>query len=284
VKIAVIGANGQLGTDLCRAFGASGEEVVALNHDDIEVSDRTSVADALSKAQAEVVVNTSAMHNVPQCEEEPEKTFHVNAIGARNLAQVCNELDALLVQISTDYVFDGKKGKPYVEGDRPLPLNVYGNSKLAGEHFIQSLSNNYFILRVSGLYGTHPCRAKGLNFVELMLKLAKEREEVRVVDDEVLTPTFTEDIADQLVKLLHGTDRYGLYHATAEGSCSWYEFAREIFSISESSVALHKASPGEFPVKVRRPDYSVLENKALKELNLNRMPHWKEGLKKYFNR
>jgi dTDP-4-dehydrorhamnose reductase len=160
-------------------------------------------------------------------------------------------------------------------------LNVYGNTKLSGEHFIESIAKRFYILRVSGIYGKNRCRAKGLNFVDLMLKLSKERDEVRVVDDEILTPTFTADIADQIVKLINAQGQYGVYHATAEGSCSWYEFAKEIFSISKVNTLLNKANPGEFPIKVNRPKYSVLENKFLKKQNLNNIPHWKEGLKKY---
>jgi dTDP-4-dehydrorhamnose reductase len=206
----------------------------------------------------------------------------VNGVGSINLALVCNELDKPLLHIGTDYVFDGKKGKPYIESDKPLPLNVYGNTKLSGEHFIESMAKKYYILRVSGIYGKNPCLAKGgMNFVDLMLKLAKEREEVRVVDDEVLTPTFTEDIAAQIVKLAHADPEYGLYHCTAESRCSWYEFAKEIFSLTKSSVTLNKAAPGEFAIKVNRPKYSVLENKFLKDQNLNFMPPWQDGLKRY---
>jgi dTDP-4-dehydrorhamnose reductase len=221
------------------------------------------------------------MHNVERCEENPLKSFEINGVGARNLALLSNECGFTLVHFSTDYVFDGCKKSPYVETDSPKPLNVYGNSKLAGEYFVQTVSRRYFVLRVSGLYGVNPCRAKsGLNFVKLMLKLARERDEVRVVDDEILAPTYTADVAKQVLALV-GCENYGLYHATAQGSCSWYEFAARIFELTGTKVNLQVASPGEFPAKVPRPKYSVLENRNLKSLGLDIMPHWEAGLKNY---
>jgi dTDP-4-dehydrorhamnose reductase len=283
MKTAVIGANGQLGSDIVKAFKANGDDVIELNHSQIEVSDIDSVSSALKNAKADVVINTSAQHNVEKCEQNPALSFAVNGIGARNLAIVCNEADSVLVHISTDYVFDGAKRAPYVETDKTSPLNVYGNTKVSGEQFVESIAEKYFIVRTSGVYGHNPCRAKGgLNFAELMLKLSKERPEIRVVDDEILTPTFTGEIAKQIVKLL-STDAYGLYHATAEGSCSWYKFAKKIFELTKSNVNLNIAGPDEFPVKVQRPKYSVLENANLKKMSLNIFKPWDVALKEYLN-
>ncbi|MCD6399646.1 NAD(P)-dependent oxidoreductase, partial [candidate division WOR-3 bacterium] len=162
------------------------------------------------------------------------------------------------------------------------PLNVYGNTKLSGEYFIRAIANKYYILRVSGLYGKNPCRAKGdYNFVELMLKKAKEQDEVRVVNDEFLTPTFTKEVARQISKMLKKMPGYGLYHATAEGSCSWYEFAQAIFEITDTEVNLKEAAPGEFASGVKRPKYSVLENYNLKKAGINIFKHWKKSLEEY---
>ena len=281
MKIAVIGANGQLGTDVCAALNKAGHEVFEVNHAQTDVADLKSLQNKLGDIKPGVVVNTAAMHNVEACEEDPAKAFAVNGIGARNLAQSANELGYILVHISTDYVFDGSKMAPYTEQDCPGPLNVYGNTKLAGEYFVQSIAQKYFILRVSGIYGKNPCRAKGgLNFVALMLKLAKERDEIRVVDDEFLTPTYTVDIANQIVRLMD-SDAYGLYHVTAQDSCSWYQFAAKIFDISGTEIKLNIADPGEFPAKVPRPNYSVLKNKALQSNGFDIMPHWTDGLKRY---
>jgi dTDP-4-dehydrorhamnose reductase len=281
MKIAVIGANGQLGSDLVAAFSEKGDAVCGLAHSDIEISDLHSVSHALEDIQPQVIVNTAAMHHVENCEREPEKAFAVNALGTRNIAIVARDLGAVLIHVSTDYVFDGSKGSPYIEEDNPLPLNAYGITKLAGEHFVRATTDKHFVIRTSGLYGKSPCRAKGgLNFIELMLKLAKERGEVRVVDSEVVTPTSTAELAQQMVQLSH-SDCYGLYHATAEGSCSWYEFAREIFAVTDTPVRLKIAAPGEFPAKVARPKYSVLENRALKSRGLNVFKPWQDALHKY---
>jgi len=284
MKIAVIGANGQLGSDLVSAFRDNGDAVHGLTHADIEIADLSSVKRVLEGIQPQVIVNTAAMHHVENCEREPEKAFATNALGARNLAVVARDLDSILMHVSTDYVFDGSKGSPYVEEDAPGPLNAYGITKLAGEHFVRSTTPRHFVVRTSGLYGKNPCRAKGgLNFIELMLKLARERGEVRVVDSEFVSPTSTAELAQQMLRLSQ-SDWYGLYHATAEGSCSWYEFAREIFELTDTPVRLNVAGPNEFPAKVARPKYSVLENRALKSHGLNIFQPWQAGLQKYLGK
>jgi dTDP-4-dehydrorhamnose reductase len=281
MKVAVIGANGQLGNDLVTVFSGKGDEVSAVTHADMEISDLSSVSRVLGEIRPQVIVNTAAMHHVENCEREPEKAFAVNALGPRNLALVARDLDAVLLHVSTDYVFDGSKGSPYFEEDEPRPLNAYGITKLAGEHFVRATTAKHFVVRTSGLYGKSPCRAKGgLNFIELMLKLARERGEVWVVDNEFVSPTSTAELAEQLVQLSR-SDCYGLYHATAEDSCSWYEFAREIFAVTDTPVRLKVAGPDEFPAKVARPKYSVLENRALKSRSLNAFKPWQDGLRKY---
>jgi dTDP-4-dehydrorhamnose reductase len=281
MRIAVIGANGQLGSDLVTTFAENGDAVRAVSHLDIEITDLSSVKGTLSEVQPEVIVNTAAMHHVESCERDPEKAFGVNAVGPRNLALFAQESNAVLMHVSTDYVFDGGKHSPYVEEDNPRPLNVYGITKLAGEHFVRCTTDKHFVIRTSGIYGKKPCRAKGgLNFIELMLKLAKERGEVRVVDDEMVTPTSTAELAQQVLQLSR-SNCYGLYHATAEGSCSWYEFAQEIFALTDTPVRLKAAAPGESPAKVARPKYSVLENRALKAQGLNVFKPWQHGLREY---
>jgi dTDP-4-dehydrorhamnose reductase len=280
MKIAIVGANGQLGSDLVRAFTNNGDAVVALTHQQIELADADSVSRVIREIQPQVIVNTAAMHHVERCEEHPDIAYRINALGPRNLARIASERSIVLMQVSTDYVFSGAKQSPYEENDPPAPLNVYGNTKLAGEYFVRCMSERHFILRTSALYGENPCRAKGLNFVDLMLKLARERVKVRVVDSERVTPTSTAELARQIVALSR-SDRYGLYHATAEGSCSWHEFAREIFALAEINAQLEIAAPGEFPSKVSRPCYSVLENRALAVQGLNLFRPWQAGLQDY---
>ncbi len=281
MRIAIVGAEGQLGADICREFRRLDHEVIALTHSRIQVESSDSVSSALDESRPQLLINTAAFHNVERCEQDPATAFAINALGARNLAKSSAEIGAVLIHISTDYVFDGAKRQPYLESDLPLPLNVYGNSKLAAENFVRSLAPKHYVLRTSGLYWTLPCRAKGgLNFVQLMLKLARERGMVKVVQDEWITPTFTEDLARQIVAVARSSE-YGLYHASAEGSCSWYEFAAEIFRLTGTQVELQAASASDFPAKVPRPKYSVLENDALKSRGLNQMRHWSVGLSEY---
>lgn len=277
----IIGATGQLGIDLCRRFDEAGYAVSPLGHADLELADPKGMREVLARLRPALVINAAAMHNVEQCEAEPERAFAVNAVGSRSLAMACRELGAALMQVSTDYVFDGVKGSPYVETDCPRPLNVYASSKLAGEHAVLAEWERSFVVRVSGLYGHAPCRAKGgLNFVQRMLVQAGERAEIRVVDDEILTPTHTDEVAKQLVALAK-SNAYGIYHATAQGACSWFEFAAHILAAADYRGVLNRADPGEFAVKVRRPKYSVLDNAALRAQGIDLMPDWRDGLDAY---
>jgi dTDP-4-dehydrorhamnose reductase len=284
MKAVVIGALGQLGMDVSGIFEKNGHDVVRLDIDDVDISNIDSLVPVLSNIKTDILINTAAFHNVEKCEGDPYTAFNVNAIGAKNLAMLSNDLNFYLIHISTDYVFDGKKQQPYIESDRPVPLNVYANTKLSGELFIEAIAKNALVLRSSGLYGVNPCRAKGgMNFAQLMLKLAGEGKTIKVVDNEVLTPTYTVEIARQILKLSNNRIT-GICHGTAEGACSWYEFAKTIFEIKGINADLHKAAPGEFPIKVARPTYSVLENKLLKDHGLNVYKHWKEGLMEYLGK
>jgi dTDP-4-dehydrorhamnose reductase len=281
LNIAIVGANGQLGSDVAQHLAATGHCVYSLTHGDIEVANIDSVAGCLGNLKPEVVVNTSAMHNLEACEQEVEKAYAVNVGGPRNLAMVTNDLGALLIHVSSDYVFDGAKSTPYLEDDLARPLSVYGRTKLEGERVIGELTEKSIILRTSALYGKNPCRAKGgFNFVERMLAIARDRGEVSVVKDEVISPTTTVEVAEQIETLIR-CEAYGLYHATAEGQCSWYEFARETYRATGTSVRLTVASASEFPCKTPRPKYSVLENRGLKRLGINRFSTWQSGLYHY---
>lgn len=280
MKVAVIGANGQLGSDICAAFRVAGETVVELNHDVVDLAARASVLRAVAACHPDVLVNTAAFHHVEKCESDPDRARSVNALGAEHAAQAAREVGAYFIHISTDYVFDGSKGAPYVETDPPAPLNVYARSKLEGERLALAAWEKTAVLRTSGLYGKNPCRGKGLNFVQLMLKLAGEGKAIRVVDHEILTPTSTTEVARQIVALA-GRPLYGLCHATCEGACSWHRFAQEIFALQGVRADLSMAGPNEFPAKVPRPFYSVLENAALKGAGLNTFQPWQAALRDY---
>lgn len=279
MKIVIIGANGQLGTDLTEVLSPD-NSVTGLSHRDIEITDINNVQTVLSAIKPDIVLNTAAYHVVPEAESFPDKAFNINGTGTLNLAKVCTTINARLLHYSTDYVFDGKKQRPYTESDLPNPLNVYATTKLAGEHFASNYCEQSYIVRVSGIYGKVPSRVKGGNFVTTMIKLAKEKTEVRVVDDEILTPTPTLAIAKNTATLIK-TDKFGLYHMSCEGECSWYEFASVIWETLGLTTPLLRAKVKDFPMVVKRPVYSVLDNANLKKAGLNEMAEWKEALSQF---
>jgi len=283
-SIAIIGANGQLGSDLMRVRTAvsASEELRGLTHRDIEVTDLKSVRAALLAVPPEVVINTSAYHRVDDVEADPGHAFAVNVIGPRNLALACKDLDAVLIHLSTDYVFSGRKDSPYVESDPVDPINMYGISKVAGEMAIRSLWPKHFIVRSSGLYGIAGPSGKGSNFVELMLRLAREGKSIRVVNDQILTPTPTRVLAEQIFVLSRRRE-YGTYHATCQGQCSWFEFARAIFDFAGLSPPLSPQTTSQSGAVAARPAFSVLDNQNLRLLGIDRFPSWRDGLKEYLD-
>ena len=280
MKIALLGANGQLGTDLQQVL--SDHIVVPFTRDDFDVLDHVRTRAAISEARPTVILNTTAYHRVDDCESNVEMAYQANALAVLNLVRIANDLEAVLVHISTDYVFDGKTLAPYTEESQPMPLSVYGNSKLAGEYLVRSSARKYFLIRTSGLYGNAGSRGRGGNFVETMLAKARNREGIQVVNDQVLTPTYTVDVAHQIAAIL-ATAHYGLFHMTNEGSCSWYEFALRIFQLAGVDADVTPTTSDLYKTPAIRPRYSVLENARLKSLGLNRMRNWREALAAYFH-
>lgn len=278
MKIALLGANGQLGHDLQRELKS--HDVRPFTRQDFDVTDQTAVHAALMEARPEIVLNTTAFHRVDDCETYPELAYDVNVLALLNLVRAANELDAVLLHISTDYVFDGSSRSPYTEKSEPFPLSVYGNSKLSGELLVRTMSRRYVLIRTCGLYGSAGSHGKGGNFVETMLAKARRGESIKVVDDQVITPTYTVDLARQIAALLP-TGNFGLFHITNEGSCTWYEFARAIFEISGVSADLSPTTSVFYKSPAIRPKYSVLENARLKDLRLNQMRHWRDALSAY---
>lgn len=280
MKVVISGANGQLGTDLCKTLKNS--EVIPLTHKDVELTDLTSVKNICQRYQPDVIINTAAYVRVDDCEDNRDKAFLVNALGARNVAVVAQELGAKLVQISTDYVFGGggTRHTPYTEFDVPNPLNVYGSSKLAGEDFVRHLCTRYFIVRGSGLFGIAGSSGKGGNFVETMLRLGKERSELKVVNDQIFAPTYTKDLANKIARLI-ATDYYGIFHITNSGTCSWYDFTKEIIRLAGLSTQVTPITSAQYPQRARRPAYSVLDHFHLRLLGMDDMPDWQEALKDY---
>jgi dTDP-4-dehydrorhamnose reductase len=278
MRVLLIGYRGQLGSDLRKAF--AGEELVVTTQEQMRVEDAAQVNAIVGQARPEVILNCAAFHRVDDCEDCAGRPFEVNTFGVRNLALAAAQVGAALVHFSTDYVFDGPRRTPYTETDLPCPGCVYGVSKVAGELLLQSTWPKHFIFRVSGLYGYAGSREKGTNFVELMISLARQGKPIRVVDDQVLTPTSTMDVA-RMVRRLAGTDHYGLYHLTNAGECNWYEFAQAIFECADLRPDLTPVPSAAFPTRAKRPNYSTLDNQRLRGAGFLDLPHWREALERY---
>ena len=278
MKIALLGANGQLGQDLQRALRS--HDVRAFTRMDFDVTDHARSRSVLMDAAPAVVLNTTAYHRVDDCETHADLAYAVNALAVLNLVRVANDLDAILVHVSTDYVFDGKADQPYTEQSEPVPLSVYAKSKLAGESLVRTFARKHILIRTCGLYGAAGSHRKGGNFVQTMLAKAKRGEAIQVVNDQVVTPTYTADLASQIAHILP-TGYLGLFHMTNEGSCTWYEFARAIFELSGIEADLSPTTSEAYKTPAIRPKYSVLENARLKDLGLNQMRHWRDALAAY---
>jgi dTDP-4-dehydrorhamnose reductase len=282
-KILVLGANGQLGAELCEQLGYMNYPITAITHQDAGIEDTDLMRQIIEINAPDIVINTTAFHQVDLCESNPEKAFLINAESPAKIAEICKARGIEFIHFSTDYVFDGAKREPYLETDLPNPLNLYGKSKLAGEQNILSIDPTFKILRVSGLYGKYPCRAKnGLNFVELMLKKGLAKETLNVVDNEWVSPTYTLSIAQQMPAIFT-MEEGGIIHCSSEGMCSWHEFAKSIFEIKGMNTQVNACDLSAFPAKTPRPAYSVMENEKLKNAGKNIMPHWKDALKIYLS-
>ena len=280
MKLAVIGANGQFGSDIVRAAHERGLEVIALTHADCDVRDEASLDRALAAVgTGDAVVNTAAAHKVDECEIDPETAVALNVRGAYHAAHAASARGAAAVFVSTDYVFDGAKRTPYVENDQPAPLSVYGATKYAGEALVRSAASHY-IIRVSSLFGIAGARGKGGNFVETMLARARAGETPRVVDDLVMSPTSSADAAGLLLELLARRAPHGIYHCSNEGACSWREFADEIFAQCGLSLRAQPVRAADTGGRARRPAYSALASERLVPLDLRARP-WRDALADY---
>jgi dTDP-4-dehydrorhamnose reductase len=281
MRVLVIGADGQLGTDLCKTLKDS--ELIPLTQSEIEITQPSSVRKVFFEYLPEVVINTAAFVRVDDCETEQDNAFRVNALGARNVAVQTRKIGAKLVQISTDYVFGGETYKPqagYTEFDLPVPLNIYGKSKLAGEELVKTLCEKYMIVRTSGLFGVAGALGKGGNFIETILKLSREKTELRVVDDQVFSPTYSLDLSKRISEIIE-TENYGIFHITNSGICSWYEFTQEILKQTGIKTPVIPLNSDQYPQKARRPNYSVLRNYQAQLLGMDPLRPWQEALGDY---
>ncbi len=279
MKVAVIGPRGQLGSALCEAFRRRAVDCVELDHGRVEVTDPQSVLVALRDARPAAVVNTAAFHKVDACEEDPKRAFEVNALGALHVARACREAGARCVYVSTDYVFDGAKAEPYLEEDLPNPLNVYGASKLAGEHLVVQTCPDALVVRVASLFGGLGSRGKGTNFVLTVLERARRGEALRVVDDVRMSPTYAEDAAAAIVELV-ARGASGVFHVVNKGACSWYELAVRVLELAGLRVPVHPVPQEAYPARARRPRNSALSTAKLEARGL-RLPPWEDAVQRY---
>lgn len=282
-KIALIGSEGMLG-QVVLAAALGDYELTELNHPQLDFLQPQSAEAILRKIDPDIIINCAAYTAVDACEGEEEEATRINGEGPGLLARLAVENDAALMHVSTDYVFDGRKQTPYHEEDTPAPESAYGRSKLAGEKsIIESGLRRFFIIRTSWLYGPG-----GKNFVETILRLASEREELRIVADQFGSPTLTDDLADAMLRLLE-TEAYGLYHFSNEGSCTWYEFACAIVQgARERGLELqvqdiHPIATEDYPVPAPRPAYSVLSKEKYRTATGRKVPHWRDALDRYLD-
>ncbi len=280
MNILLIGNTGQLGSDLLRHGGRHRIE----GHDErtLDVTDSRAVRDAIARLQPDAVVNTAAFHNVPRCEDEPLEAFRVNCVAVRDLAAACRDAGCRLVTFSSDYVFGGEKRTPYLEDDRPAPLQLYGLSRLAGEHAALSTAPGHaIVIRTCGLYGASGAVSKGGNFVDQRIRDASVRDTLEMSCDQTVCPTSTDDLAKAVLALIENPGAApGIYHLVNEGECTWYEFTLAIFEIAGRKVRVKPVDRGGVTGTMRRPLYSVLANTKAKAMGIA-LPHWRDGLKRY---
>lgn len=278
MRVVIVGAGGQFGREVQRVGKAW--ELHPFRHADLDICHHREVRRRLQEIDPGLVINAAAFTAVDACESEVDHAFQVNAFAVRNLAQVCREMGSVLVHLSTDYVFDGRAGTPYGEGDLPNPLNVYGVSKLTGEFFVRQAQPRHIILRTSGLYGAPGRQGSDRNFVDTMLALARDRDRIRVVDDQVLAPTYAWDLAEAMRELIRA-ESYGLYHVTNRGQCSWFAFAEAIFEKMGLNPDMERISSEDLGREAQRPSYSVLDTGKARSVMGGELPPWGDALSRY---
>ncbi|MDT8719157.1 dTDP-4-dehydrorhamnose reductase [Clostridium sp. 19966] len=289
MKILITGARGQVGSQLIdiinRGKSELGDisqrikesEIIGFGSKDLNIADSKSVNETLNKIKPDIVINAAAYTNVNGAESNEEAAFKVNALGARNLAIACEKIESKLVHISTDYVFSGEGSIPFREYDLTNPQSVYGKTKNMGDNYVRELCGRYFIVRPSWVYGYN-----GKNFVYTIMKTAKEKENIKVVMDQVGTPTNTEDLCHHILKIML-TEEYGIYNCAGKGECSWYDFARKIVEFSKIDCKVKPCTTEEYPTPVKRPAYSSLDNMMLRCTIGDEMRSWEEALKVFID-
>lgn len=274
MKVLITGANGQLGRELQKQYANKDAELILTDVKELDITDVIGVHKFVNEHKPDVIINCAAHTQVDKCEEQIDLAYKINTIGPKNLASAAFEVGAEIVQVSTDYVFDGEGDKQLTEFDITNPQTVYGRTKLDGENFVKVLNPKHYIVRTAWLYGD------GNNFVKTMINLSKNHSELKVVDDQVGTPTSTVDLARVIIKLIEDKN-YGLFHCTCKGVCSWYEFAKEIFRLKNIDIKVIPCTTDEFPRPAKRPKYSVLKNYMLELTTGDITRDWHEAIEEY---
>lgn len=275
MKVVVTGAKGQLGQDVMKQLQRDNHEVIGTDRDDLDITNKANVLAFITEIKPDVILHCAAYTNVDAAEADEDTAYTINALGTEYLAMAAKAAGSKMLYISTDYVFDGTGTEPYEVEEPTKPLGVYGRTKLAGEEMLKKHMEQYFIVRTAWVFGVG-----GNNFVKTMIRLGEERGEVGVVHDQVGSPTYTVDLAGLMIELMK-TDKYGTYHATNSGVCSWYDFAVEIFKQAGLIVKVNPLTTDQFPRPAKRPAYSVLSKKKLTEAGLTPLRDWKEALSAY---
>ena len=279
-RVLLFGGSGQLGGEIQRSW--SGVEFIAPSHADVDITDAQAVAAAIERAAPDTVVNCAAFHNVERCESEPQSALAANAVAVNAMAEACAQNGTRLVTISTDYVFDGELGRPYTEADEPRPISAYGVSKYAGELLALRLQAPAYVVRTCGVYAVRASTSKGHTFIDRIITQARDGEQVRIVRDQTVSPTYAPHLAHGLLQLLQSNAPYGLYHMVNEGPVTWYDYASEALRVAGIDHPIEPVSYKDWPSRVRRPAFSALENAKLHELGIH-LPSWREGIAAYMN-
>ena len=275
MRILVTGVKGQLGHDVMNELAKRGHTGIGVDVEEMDITDAKKVNEVIRASEVEAVIHCAAYTAVDAAEDQVELCRKINAEGTENIAKVCKELDIKMMYISTDYVFDGEGTRPWEPDDERHPLNVYGLTKYEGELAVEKYLDKFFTIRIAWVFGVN-----GKNFIKTMLKLSETHDELNVVDDQIGSPTYTYDLAVLLVDMIE-TEKYGRYHATNEGLCSWYEFACEIFRQAGRDVKVNPVSSDEFPTKAKRPHNSRMDKSKLTENGFTPLPAWQDALKRY---
>lgn len=277
MKVLVTGVKGQLGYDVANELEKRGHEAVGTDVEEMDITDAAKVREILTEENPDAVIHCAAYTAVDAAEENVELCRRINAEGTENIARVCSELNCKLLYVSTDYVFNGEGERPWEPDDEREPLNVYGQTKCEGELAVEKYVEKFFIVRIAWVFGVN-----GKNFIKTMLRLGKDHDELTVVADQIGSPTYTFDLSRLLVDMIE-SDKYGRYHATNEGLCTWYEFAVEIFRQAGMDVHVRPVTSEEYPAKAKRPHNSRMDKRKLEENGFERLPEWKDALSRYLN-